>query len=462
MPVAEAADSTALLTPPDGTTVPPPAATTELETPAAADWGLEDEGSGTVFDWGRGERTTVADSLPVMPAPEAATSDAAAPEVAPSEVALSDAAAPEVAPSEVAPSEVAPSEVAAPEVALPDTAEVATPVAAAETMPRDEAPTRPTQARRGRPRWPLAAGAGALLILAVGAAIVAGGGGSGGDTGGATPTPTAAAPKQVAASGIGLRYPSTYKPTDAGTGALPGTSAKWPIALAGSSSGSRILAGRLPSTGPTLLPKELAAGAPEPTIVRLGNVDAYRYSGVALPGSSSRADVFAIPTSSGVVTLACVAAPDAPDEFASDCERVVGSLAISSHDVLPLGPDRAFAKRLNSAMTTLNARRSTLRKRLRGESRPTAQARDATDLQQAFTKSAGTVAAGKVGPAVAPDRTAIVKAMRQTAAQYRALAHAAGRNDRRAYNRARTGVRRGEAKLRAALSHLDRRYYTVA
>src|SRR4051794_36803836 len=60
-------ESTALLTPPDGTAVVPqaqePAATTELEhaAPEAApvpDWGLDDEGSGTVFDWGRGTRDT--------------------------------------------------------------------------------------------------------------------------------------------------------------------------------------------------------------------------------------------------------------------------------------------------------------------------------------------------------------------------------------------------------------------
>jgi serine/threonine protein kinase len=449
--VAEAADatapeSTALLTPPEGTAVlpesvppaatteleqappaepPPPAEPTELDTPAVADGGVDDEG--TDFDWGRGDRTTVADSLPAVP----------------------------VEP----PPDTQPREEAAAEVTQPR--EGAAPVTAV-------AP--PAPARSARARWPLAAGAAALLILAVGAAIVAGGGsgGSGGGSGGASPTPTAAAPRPLTASGIGLDYPATYQPTEAGPDALPGTKADWPIALApaGGPAGTRVLAGRLPSEGPSLLPKDLLRALPgdppAPTAVRVGKVDAYRYAGLAPRGSDDRADVYVVPTSAGVVTLACVAPASAPAAFASDCERIVESLAISDGDVYPLGPDRAFAKRLNGAMTTLNGRRATLRKRLRGEDRAAGQSRDATDLARAFTTAAGSVAAGKASPAVAPDRAAIVKAMRRTATQYRALAHAAGRDDRRAYNRARTGVRRAEAAVRSALRHLDRRSYTVA
>jgi serine/threonine protein kinase len=401
-----AVESTALLTPPEGTAVVPeteePSATTELEqvpppeTPPVPDWGLENEGSGTVFDWGRGTR----DTEPLADAP-----------------------------------------------------------------PRAEAPARPAEAPRRRSRWPLAAGAVALLGLAVAVAIVAGGGGS---AGGSPPAPTASAPKQATASGIGLRYPTTWQPADAPPDALPGTRAQWPIALApvGAAAGTLVLAGRLPSRGPALLPADLAAALPgdppDPTPVRLGKVDAYRYSGLTPRGSERTADVYVVPTTAGVVTLACVAPATPPPSFASDCERIVESLAIAGADTYPLGPDRAFAKRLNGAMTALNARRGPLRKRMRSERRAAGQARDATGLARAFANAAGTVTAGAVSPAVAPDRAAIVKAMRRAMTQYRALAHAAGRNDRRAYNRARTGVRRAERDLRSALRHLDPRSYTVA
>ena len=66
-----------------------------------------------------------------------------------------------------------------------------------------------------------------------------------------------------------------------------------------------------------------------------------------------------------------------------------------------------------------------------------------------------------LGATRCPDRAAIVTSMRRTTTSYRALAKAANRNDRRAYNRARTDVRRAEAGVRSALRHLDRRSYTV-
>ena len=377
-------ESTALLTPPDGTAVVPQAeersATTELEHAApeaflVPDWGLDDKGSGTEFDWGRGTR-------------DGARLDAAPP-------------------------------------------------------------------RRAGSRWPLAAGAVALLGLAVAVAIVAGGGGGSG--GGTPPAPTPPAPGQATASGIGLRYPTTWQPADAPPDALPGTSARWPIALApvGAAAGTLVLAGRLPSRGSTLLPADLVAGLPgappAPTPVRLGAVDAYRYAGLAPRGSERRADVYVVPTSTGVVTLACVAAAAPPPSFTSDCMRILESLTVSGARTYPLGPDRTFTKRLNGAMTALNARRGPLRRRLRAERRAAGQARDAGGLARAFTSAAGTVAAGTVSPAVAPDRTAIVKAMRRATAEYRALAHAAAHHDRRAYNRARTGVRRAERTLSRAL-----------
>jgi hypothetical protein len=409
-------ESTAVVTPPEGTTVlDEPAASTELEhapptdsqppsepeSPPVADWGLEDDGSGTTFDWGRGERATE----PLSEAP--------------------------------------------PAVELPQST---------STEPRR------ASARRGRSRWPAVAGAVALLVLAVGAAIVIGGGGGGGAP---PPTPTPAAPKQATASGIGLRHPATWRPADAGSDALPGTSTRWPIVLApaGAPAGTHVVAGRLPSDGPTLLPEDLLASLPAKppaaTPVRLGKVDAYRYSGLAPRGSDRRADVYVVPTSSGVVTLACVAPAGAPPSFPAACEEIVGSLAISDGGVYPLGPDRAFAKRLNGAMRTLNARRATLRRRLRSEDRAAGQSRDATGLARAFSTAAATVAASRTGPAVAPDRASIVKAMRGTAKQYRALARAAARDDRRAYNQARTGVRRTEAGVQRALRHLDSRSYTV-
>jgi serine/threonine protein kinase len=371
-----------------------------IDTPPVTDWGLEADGSGTVFDWGRGERATE-------------------------------------------------------------------PLAEAPPPPAEPTPPAPPEPRSGRSRWPLAAGAVALLVLAVAAAIVIGGGGGGGGGGAQPPAPTPAAPEQATASDIGLRHPATWQPTDAGADALPGTDAKWPIALAppGAPEGTRVLAGRLPSEGPTLLPNDLIASLPAeppaPTPVRLGQVDAYRYTGLAPRGSDRRAEVYVIPTSSGVVTLACVAPGTPPAAFSADCERIVESLAISSGDVYPLGPDRQFAKRLNGAMRTLNARRATLRKRLRSEQRAAGQADIATDLARAFTIAAGSVAAGRASPAVAPDRAAIVKAMRRIATRYRALAKAANRNDGRAYKRARTDVGRAEAGVRGALRHLDRRSYTV-
>ena len=166
-------------------------------------------------------------------------------------------------------------------------------------------------------------------------------------------------------------------------------------------------------------------------------------------------DLYTAPTSAGVATIACVLPPGAGASLQDACADVAGTLELTDEQAYPLGPDRAFAERLDRTMRALGERVVPLRRELRAAKRAARQGAVADDLASAYRRAAGAVGRGDVSPAAAGDRAAIEAALDRAAAGYDRLAAAARDEDRRAFDRARRAIRRAETSVRSALGRLD-------
>ena len=166
-------------------------------------------------------------------------------------------------------------------------------------------------------------------------------------------------------------------------------------------------------------------------------------------------DLYTAPTSAGVATIACVLPPGAGASLQAACADVAGTLELTDEQAYPLGPDRAFAARLDRTMRALGERVVPLRRELRAAERAARQGAVADDLASAYRRAAAAVGRGDVSPAAAGDRAAIEAALDRAAAGYDRLAAAARADDRRAFDRARRAIRRAETSVRSALGRLD-------
>jgi serine/threonine-protein kinase len=250
-------------------------------------------------------------------------------------------------------------------VAIPDTAP------GAGSRERAATPARTGLRRQPRARLGVFAAIGAVVTAAAVAGFLSG------DS--SAPAEEPATRNSLAAGGLGLEYTSDWRPVDADPRAIPGMTLRDPIALAPARgpAGARLVAGHTDATGASLLPGGFLARLPrEPArddAVRLGDTAAYRYAGLRPRRWDRRADVYVVPTTAGVATLACIAPESAGRAFASSCAGVGRTLALMGERAYPLGADRGFAERLDGAIRTLNERATALRKELRAARRPAAR-----------------------------------------------------------------------------------------
>jgi hypothetical protein len=151
-------------------------------------------------------------------------------------------------------------------------------------------------------------------------------------------------------------------------------------------------------------------------------------------------DVYAIPTTRGVLTLVCSARTGAP-EAPTWCLNGLDSITVTGAQPLKPAADTAYRMRAPAVMKKLDAARVSERKALRRAKGPVGQQRAATRLYRAHLATAEQLAP------LAPDKTRperVVTSLRATARAYRALATAAERRSKRAWARARSEVARAE------------------
>jgi hypothetical protein len=173
---------------------------------------------------------------------------------------------------------------------------------------------------------------GALAALA---GFIAGGAGTGGDDAGD------AFRNSASAGSVELEFPDGWKRV-AERPRVPGVRFKDALVLTKESQpGARLAAGQVEASGPSLLAAGLShrlpGGAPAGDPVRLGRLQALSYHGLKPSGAAGELQLYAVPTSGGVATIACSAPAGAEaGAFRRDCERIASTLRLIGAKPYPL------------------------------------------------------------------------------------------------------------------------------
>jgi hypothetical protein len=312
-------------------------------------------------------------------------------------------------------------------------------------------------AARGRGRAGLVVAAAAAVVVAAVAGAVAG------RSGGAKP-PTAA--NVAATGGLSLRFPATWETLPAPP-AIPGLELRDRIAIGPRAAAGRegLVAGRIPSSGPRLLPAELArpaaGGTPARDTVRLGDVQVFRYARLRPAGFTGVVTVYVLLTEHDRVGIACYAASSSP-RFDRLCADVAGSLELSGANALELAPSAAYGKALSELLATVTGQRERGRRRLADVTTSVAQARAAHGLEVAYRDARRRAQDLPAPPAARRTNASIAAALRGVSRAYAAVAVAARRHDAAGYSAAGWAVRRAERALLAAVGGLVELGYDVS
>jgi hypothetical protein len=312
-----------------------------------------------------------------------------------------------------------------------------------------------------KPRWRIqvrprsaALGISATLVVALLGFLFAR------STGGRASQP--ALDKHALAGSVQLSYPSAWRqqtpPASLPVG-LTDELALGPTAP----SGAQLVIGRAATGGAPLAPKQLLAAipnAPAAQIVSLGGLAFYRYLNLPPRGNNLSESVYALPTTIGTIVGVC-ATPQPQPSFTSSCERLLGTIRLSSGSVLPLGPSGNYASALDRVLNKLNAIRISAGSQLRSARNARAQAKAADELAAAHHRAASALGRLDAGSASAVN-TALANALRATGDAYAALGQAALHNDRAGYSAATIAVTHARNALNSALVELGSLGYRVS
>ena len=271
----------------------------------------------------------------------------------------------------------------------------------------------------------------------------------------------------LSAGVLRIAYPSTWQPerNPAGAAALSlgEPAALVPLPGVEAQPDSRLLAGLVTETGPALLHPELERRLGDDLkreTVRLGTHEAYRYRDVALGGQGIHSTVYAVPTSAGVVTLACFS-PRFVDTLDGQCEAMATTLSLTGARSLPLGPNAEYGRLVSRIVAEADTARRQGRIRLRLAKRAPGQGRRAADLASVFRRAAERLASSGPEPGAAVIHRELVASLREVRNAYESLARAAASGNRGGYDAARRVVSAREAGLARNLERMRRLGYQV-
>ncbi len=334
---------------------------------------------------------------------------------------------------------------------------------AARATPPPAAPTAPSEApaRRGG-----LTGAGIALLAGLGVAAALAGfllGNGGGDT----DETTEAFGNSASAGTLELRFPDAWSRVSEQP-EIPGVRFRDPIVLAvDAPRGARLAAGQVAASGPELLSAGLRSRLPDPSpageTVRIGDMQALRYSQLEPRGLDGPLQLYAVPTTAGVATIACTgAAGSAGEAFRRDCESVATTLQLSGAEAYTLGPQPAYASALRRTLGELNRAVSSGTARLRQAGTPEEQAAAAAALAGEYRRAGEAVVALEVSPRDAAANRALAGALTRTGSAYASAADAARANDAAAYAAAERRVTRSQGQVRSALSDFEQLGYALS
>jgi len=310
----------------------------------------------------------------------------------------------------------------------------------------------------GRGRFAPALLAAALLAVAAGF-LLGGGGGSSGETFG----------DSASAGNVELSFPAGWQRL-ASAPAIPGLAFSQPLALASSASSTagasaqRLVAGEVSASGPSLLPGAFTAalnGAlPRPEPVRLGALEGYRYGGLSVHGLAEPLTLYAVPTASGVATIACLGATAARP--AAQCAQIAATLKLNGTTAFALTPSPQYAAALRRTFGALRSAAGAGTSRLRSASSATAQAAAATQIAAAYRSASSALGQLTVSPAVRSVNASVASSLAALGRDYATLAAAAQTGDEAAYTQAERALGRDRARAANALAALRQAGYAVS
>jgi hypothetical protein len=274
------------------------------------------------------------------------------------------------------------------------------------------------------------------VLAAVSIALVAAAGAAGFATGRSGSKTHAAAPgPAVSNRALSLSLPPGWHPRKANARAVPGLVFRRPVAAA--TSGATLLAGNVSATGPALLPtgllRRLGGPPSRQDTVRLGRLEAYRYAGLEPRGFRRLLNLYVVPDSRGVATIACYAPTEAR---LAGCGGAAATLELRHTRAYRLGPNEAYARALRDVIGRLNSVRGAARDDLRSALSAGQQAAQAGRLEHAYRAASHDLARAPVSPEAQDANTAIVRGLRHAVGIYSRLAAAARAGDPGAWHSA--------------------------
>lgn len=194
----------------------------------------------------------------------------------------------------------------------------------------------------------------------------------------------------------------------------------------------------------SLLPADVVATSgdvPPPEPLRLGGRGAWGYE-LPASGPDRRLVALTVPTTGGVVTMACEARAEAIRLALGECAGALSGLQVEGARALAPAPESAARIALPDAIAKLNKERRSWRRALAGTRSPAGRAIAARRLAAAYD-----AAAGRLRPLAAGEARRLTAALVALARDHRRLAVASRHRNAAAARRAGRGIESGELRL---------------
>ena len=197
---------------------------------------------------------------------------------------------------------------------------------------------------------------------------------------------------------------------------------------------------------PAALVEKADGGLPKAETAKVVGLSARAYRGVRT--GDSVLDIYAIPTTRGVLTLICTARSGA-EASPTWCLEGLDQITVEGARPITLNDATAYRMRAPAAMKALDGVRVRERVALRRAKGPVGQERAAGALRKAYFAAADELAplAAKGEPS-----EAVVAALRDAGRAYRKLGVAADHRSKRGWKRARSEVAKVEKSLKARVA----------
>jgi hypothetical protein len=206
-----------------------------------------------------------------------------------------------------------------------------------------------------------------------------------------------------------------------------------------------------------LAPKFISAvgSVPPREAVQIGaGLQAYRYRNVRVSGFGRPVTVYAVPTSAGVATLACLGA-------AATCDGSANTMSLVSAKSFPVGPSEGYAKTVGAALRTLSGAVKSGHAKLTSAKTPAVQASAAQGLSTAYAKAASALSGLSLSPADTLANARLAAALKATSSAYGKAAQAASHHNKSGYAKAARAVTAGRQTVSRALTGLKNAGYAV-